>query len=322
MTMARREFASLGGRVSIEVEDPRAEMLIDGAEKIVRQVHSNLSRFEPLSELSRLNNNPRLKVGISSLMARFLADVIEAARTSGGLVDATCLEAVENAGYRSSIDFRSRGDLPTRALTNRLPRHPASPTGTAAWADVTVNADRGFVQRPYGVRFDSGGLGKGLAADLVAEAFEDASWFAVDCAGDLRIGGTSGQTREVAVDGPGRSDGTIGALTVTGQAVATSGITRRAWIGPDGRHAHHLIDPGTGLPAFTGVIQATAVAATAVEAEVRAKAALLVGPENAAGWLEEGGVLVLDGGVVEVVTAATSTMAATATTAATSREMP
>ena len=300
MTLARREFASLGGRITIEVEDPRAEMLIDGAEAIVRQVHSNLSRFEPLSELTRLNNNPRSEVGISSLMSRFLSDVIDAARMSGGLVDATCLDAVEHAGYRGSIDFRSQGDLPAGAITRHLPRHPASPNGIAAWAEVTVDPDHGLVHRPFGVRFDSGGLGKGLAADLVAEALEDVAWFAVDCAGDLRIGGTAGYTRQVAVDGPGRSDGAIGAVTLRGQAVATSGITRRAWIGPDGQHAHHLIDPGTALPAFTGVIQVTAVAPTAVEAEVRAKSALLAGPENAAGWLEDGGVLVLDGGKVVI----------------------
>jgi FAD:protein FMN transferase len=43
-------------------------------------------------------------------------------------------------------------------------------------------------------------------------------------------------------------------------------------------------------------VQATAVAPTALEAEVRAKAALLSGPAGAAAWLPDGGVLVLDDG--------------------------
>jgi len=47
-------------------------------------------------------------------------------------------------------------------------------------------------------------------------------------------------------------------------------------------------------PAFTGIVQATAVAPTALEAEIRAKAALLSGPDGAAGWLPDGGVLVFD----------------------------
>jgi thiamine biosynthesis lipoprotein len=82
--------------------------------------------------------------------------------------------------------------------------------------------------------------------------------------------------------------------------VATSGIGRRSWLGPDGRPAHHLLDPATGRPAFTGVVQATAIAPTALEAEVRAKAAVLAGPERAADWLPHGGVLVFDDGTHRV----------------------
>ncbi|MGH2841846.1 MAG: FAD:protein FMN transferase, partial [Solirubrobacteraceae bacterium] len=64
---------------------------------------------------------------------------------------------------------------------------------------------------------------------------------------------------------------------------------------------HHLIDPATGRPAWTGVVQATALAPTALEAEILAKAALLAGPQRGPGLLSLGGVLVLAGGAVEVV---------------------
>ncbi|HEV3056330.1 MAG TPA: FAD:protein FMN transferase, partial [Solirubrobacteraceae bacterium] len=70
----------------------------------------------------------------------------------------------------------------------------------------------------------------------------------------------------------------------------------RAWIGPDGAPAHHLLNPATGRPAFTGVVQVTALAPTATEAETRSKAALLSGPAGAAQWLPHGGVVVLDDG--------------------------
>ncbi|MBK5233592.1 MAG: FAD:protein FMN transferase [Thermoleophilia bacterium] len=295
-----REFAALGGRVRIAIDDPAAAWLLPAAEEIVRQLHSDLSRFEPLSELSRLNADPRTEVEVSPLMARFIADVIGAARLSGGLVDATCLDAVEAAGYRDSIDFSHQAapaDSPSP-----LPRHPATPDGRASWAAVEIDPDRGLVRRPAGLRFDSGGLGKGLAADLVAEALDDVHYFSIDCGGDLRMGGTGANDAIVSVSGPRRGDGPVAELVLpSGFAVATSGISRRAWLNPDGRPSHHLIDPGTGLPAFTGVVQATAAAPTAVEAEVMAKSALLVGPDLAAGWLEFGGVVVLDdGALIEV----------------------
>ncbi len=298
-----REFAAMGGRVRISVVDPAAEWLLPGAQAIARQVHSDLSRFEPLSELSRLNADPRTEVEISPLMTRFLLDAIGAARVSGGLVDATCLDAVERAGYDRSMEFpagteyRGDGDL-------AMPRHPAAPDGRARWAEVEVDVDRGRVRRPPGIRFDSGGLGKGLAADLIAEALDEACYFSVDCGGDLRAGGTRSPGSTVGIDGPRSGDGIIAETHLApGHAIATSGITRRSWILPNGSRGHHLIDPGTGLPAFTGILQATAVAPTAVEAEVRAKASLLAGPDNAAEWLEHGGVIMLEDGTVTEIPA-------------------
>ena len=47
---------------------------------------------------------------------------------------------------------------------------------------------------------------------------------------------------------------------------------------------------------FTGVVQATALAPTAAQAEVLAKAAVLSGPARAAEWLRHGGVIVSDDG--------------------------
>jgi FAD:protein FMN transferase len=75
-------------------------------------------------------------------------------------------------------------------------------------------------------------------------------------------------------------------------AVATSGIDRRIWWGPGGLPAHHLLDPSTGRPAWTGVLSATAKAPTAALAEALAKAAVLAGPERGREILtRRGGVL-------------------------------
>ncbi|HZE05287.1 MAG TPA: FAD:protein FMN transferase, partial [Solirubrobacteraceae bacterium] len=70
-----------------------------------------------------------------------------------------------------------------------------------------------------------------------------------------------------------------------------------------GGFSHHLIDPFTGSPAWTGLIAATALARTALEAEALAKSALLSGPARARALLRAygGGVLVHDDGAVEPV---------------------
>ncbi len=83
--------------------------------------------------------------------------------------------------------------------------------------------------------------------------------------------------------------------------MATSGITRRAWNAGTAEAAHHLIDPRTGRAAQTDVLQVTALAPTALEAEVLAKTAILRGSGAAHGVLAHGGVIVHDSGIVEVV---------------------
>jgi thiamine biosynthesis lipoprotein len=152
------------------------------------------------------------------------------------------------------------------------------------------------------VRIDGGGIAKGMVADLLAATLREQLTYAVDCCGDLRVGGTAGLERKVLVDDPFGGP-PIHELALCGGAVATSGIGRRCWIGLDGRAAHHILDPRTGRPAFTGIVQVSAVATSALIAEVYAKSALLSGADRAADWLPHGGVLVHDSGEVDVVVA-------------------
>jgi thiamine biosynthesis lipoprotein len=252
--------------------------------------HDRFSRFRPGSELSRLNRDPRAAVPVSPTMARLVAAVVEAGERTGGLVDGTLAGEIEAAGYGSDLG----APLPL-ALTLRLApaRRPAGPSSAAGWRRLRVEA--GVVHRPPGVMIDGGGLAKGLFADLIAEDLEGT--FAVDCAGDLRVGGSA---RPVHVANPFGGP-PLHTFLLGDAGVATSGIGRRSWLGPDGRPAHHLLDPATGRPAFTGIVQATAIAPTALEAELRAKAAVLAGPERAGDWLPHGGALVFEDARTEIL---------------------
>ena len=280
-------FECFGATVSLRAAGEReiVRLGLRRAREIAEDVHRRLTRFDPGSDLCRLNDDPRAVVPAEALVRRFAAAVRWAGIASGGLVDATCLPAVEAAGYREHWTPATATDRWAAGAAGASP-------GT--WAAVGVEGDA--VRRPPGMRLDSGGLGKGLAADLMAAPLAACATWVVDCAGDLRVGGLAGQERAVDVAAP---DGgpPIHRLRLARGAVATSGVTRRAWAG-----GHHLIDPRTGRPADTGIVQATAVARTGLAAEVRAKTALLSGPSHAAHELPDGGVYVtginLEGGFV------------------------
>jgi FAD:protein FMN transferase len=264
-----RTVEVFGGRVTLRGAGRQAPLALAVAEALLRRMHTALTRFDPASELCRLNDDARTTVPASGLVRRLAAAVPYAGALSDGLVDATVQPAF----------------APERSTPEVTPR-PAMPDPLRRWAQVSVDAVA--VSRPPGIALDSGGLGKGLAADLVAHNLRELPSYAVECLGDVRAGGTE---RTLRVAGPW-DDAIIAELPLRDGAAATSGVTRRGW---------HLIDPGTGRPARTGIVQATALAPTALDAEVHAKAALLSGPEAAPSRLPHGGVLVLEDGEVLLV---------------------
>ena len=292
-------FSCLGGRTAVMAGGPHAERLVGVTRSRLLRWHRALTRFQAYSELSLLNAAPVSRVPVSELMCRFADAALEAAHQTGGLVDPTLVGEIEAAGYAADWSGESL-DLGT-SLALAPPRTPARPNPRARWSRVAVDRDARTVSRPVGIRLDSGGVAKGLFADLAGEALADTPAFAVDCCGDLRLGGTDGYERPVEVTDPFGRGEPLHEFHLRDAGVATSGIGRRSWVGPDGGPAHHLIDPSTGRPAWTGVVQATAIAPTAAEAEYRAKAALLSGPASALEWLGRGGVVVFDDGSHQVV---------------------
>jgi thiamine biosynthesis lipoprotein len=263
--------------------------------------HHAFSRFLPDSELSRLNDDPRTTVPVSATMVRFVAACREAAELTGGLADPTLAREIEAAGYRGDLPDETVVSL-REALDRTSERAPGGPSRTPAWREINADEDTAVVTRPSGTRLDSGGVAKGLFADLLVAALDDHDSVAINCGGDLRIGGRGHHPRDVEVSSPFGAE-TLHTFELARGGVATSGIGKRSWIDAAGRPAHHLLDPATGRPAFTGVVQVTAIAPTAVEAEARTKAALLSGPEAAAGWLPFGGVVVYDDERFDVIPA-------------------
>ena len=302
-------FEAMGTRIRLLVGAPtRAGMPpAPEAAAIVRAwiegFDRRLSRFRPESELNLLNSHPGRVFAASPLLSRLVESALEAAEISRGLVDPTMLGEIERAGYGTS---RRPSDEPllAEALVAAPPRRPAAPDPRERWRRFGVDPADGSVSRDPGLVIDSGGIGKGLAADMAFEMLRGHQRFLIDCGGDIRVGGIGARLDpyQIEVEHPLDRSRRRRVRLATG-AVATSGIDRRIWRSGDG-FSHHLLDPATGCPAWTGVISATAIAPTAVAAETLSKAALLSGPAGARRVLAaHGGLFVTDDGSGEIVRA-------------------
>jgi thiamine biosynthesis lipoprotein len=312
MTAVDRRFEAMGCTVRLIVDctgttrgDAGSPVhAFERTRAFIQDFDRRLSRFRPDSELSRLNGAAAEEVAVSPLLAALVRAALTAAERTGGLVDPTLGPRLAQLGYARSWPFAPALSL-RDALLRAPPRRAASARQPADWRAIEVGAS-GMVRRPPGVELDSGGIGKGLAADLAARRLRHLPRVLVDCGGDIAVAGTGvGEAPfEIAVRHP--LDGSRAfRLVLRGGAVATSGLERRIWRRPDGGVAHHLLDPASGEPAWTGLVSATALGRTTVEAEALAKAALLSGPAGARELLaERGGLVVHDSGQVEPVGAA------------------
>jgi FAD:protein FMN transferase len=310
-------FRALGSTVRIAVAAPGARGLLARARAELRAFERCASRFLPDSELCALNADPRPVVPASQQLRDAVRAALWAADRSGGLVDPCLLDELEAAGYDRSLSgvrgLGSFGSIEAAGYdrsflsSSGAGRHggsvrgaggrvrPARPHPAARWRDVRVDDVRGTIVRPPGVRLDLGGSGKGHAADRVARLLGSAREWVVDAGGDVRVGGS----REIVVAHPLR-DEPAARLQLTDGAVATSSIVRRSWRTAGGAAAHHLLDPATGRPAWTGLLSVTALAPTTLHAETLAKAALLSGPDGARRILaRHGGFAIHQDGEVE-----------------------
>jgi FAD:protein FMN transferase len=301
------QFDAMGSHVRLLIGEPGpgmepAEAAAERARRFVAEFDAKLSRFKPESELCAFNADRRERVPASALLRAAVRAGIAAAERSGGLVDPTLADEIESAGYVSSRAGVA-GEPLADALAEAPERRPAKPNPAARWRRFEIDDEAGTITRPPGVRFDTGGAGKGLAADLVAEQLRGYSRFIVDCGGDIRIGGPDAllHAYEVLVEHPLTGE-RAHVLRLNNGGVATSGLNVRIWRDARGRFAHHLLDPASGRPAWTGLVGVTALGDSAVEAETLSKAALLSGPERGREALaERGGLLVHDDGRVEPV---------------------
>lgn len=253
------------------------------------------SRFSANSELSQLNRHAREQPWsgeTSDLTATLIAAMVWAHQYTAGWVDAALLPEVIGSGYDRDFSeiAASGGSSPGRGAQAIA----ADERRTSVMANVTVH-DR-WVDVGVGVQLDSGGIGKGLAADLVAELLmrEGAFGALVNLGGDLRAVGRDQHDRPWIVEAA--DEFTLGAVPVarwevTDSGIATSSVARRSW-----RGGHHLIDPHTRRPSCSNLLAVTVLGPNALAAEVSAKAALLMGDRAAVEWLtEQGAAAVLTG---------------------------
>jgi thiamine biosynthesis lipoprotein len=258
---------------------PAASTMVDG---LLAEIEAACSRFRPDSELMTLARNAEGRAELSPLLARLVADALEAARETEGAVDPTLGSALAGLGYdRDLDDVRRRPSTGERTRVTVVRR-------SAGWRSLTLTGRH--LQLPPGLQLDLGATAKAGAADQCARLVASSlgTGVLVSLGGDIATAGpTPGGGWQVLVQN--LPDDAPQQITLApGAAVTTSSNARRTWT-QDGRPRHHLVDPRTGLPAASPWRSITVVAPTALRANTATTAAMVKG-RGALNWLRRTGL--------------------------------
>ncbi len=240
-------------------------------EKIIATLFSDVNetfnRFNPDSELSRIN---RLPSGKKQRLSEPLWDLLQ--RTdqmvvlTEGRFDPTVL------ALYLYWEKKLTGKTPIEDLEEVQ--------GATGWHLVHLD-DHFFWKENSDTQIDLGGIAKGHAIDLLAERLRARGYenFFIDWGGEIFASGKHPENRDwmIAILHPAMQE-EIDILPLKGEAVATSGDYLQYWKDSEGRLFFHIVNPQTGtlMEATSGSItSATVVAPTCLEADALATASML-----------------------------------------------
>ena len=285
-------FKAMNTRVQTWLYSQTDSAVLVDVQRLFHSFEKRLSRFDPHSELSRLNANQAEVFQVSPILLDAMEVALLAAEATGGLYDPTVLDVLEKAGYDRSFE---RIDQPAPLTETAVPKraaespHPAPAQYHRSFTFRSVSLNRAMreIYKPCGLRLDLGGMGKGWTVDRAADHLQGLGPFLINAGGDIfAYHSPPGQKGwEIDLVHPLKPKAIMARVLLNHRALATSTIARRRWQ-HNGQIMHHLIDLRTGHPADTDALSVSVVADRTVTAEIYAKVALILGAEQGLTYLQ------------------------------------
>lgn len=220
-----------------------------------------LSRFIPVSEISRVNRSAGIKCErLSGDTYEVLSRAIEFSRYCQGLFDVT-IGPLVTLWSNSKDSCKPPEDSKIRQVISLV-----------GYTDLLLDPCKktAGLQR-IGQSIDLGGIGKGFAGDKFLEVFKKhgVSSAFTNIGGNVVALGTKpdGSPWRVGIQHPRQENNIIGFVSVADKAVVTSGDYQRYFIGINGKRYHHILDPSTGYPVESGLVSVTIVADSSMAAD-------------------------------------------------------
>jgi thiamine biosynthesis lipoprotein len=237
------------------------------------RVDSLMSNWTTTSEVARINEQAdRDTVVVEPEVADVIETALRVGGESDGAFDITVEPLVRLWGFL--------GGEPRVPSTDEIEAVRPKVGLGHLWFDPV---SRSLFFRTKGTRIDLGGIAKGYGVDAAAAALraDGVANALVDLSGNIRVMGAPPhrETWVVGIRDPRDRVPYFARLYLEDASLATSGNYEQ-FVSRDGKRYGHILDPRTGWPA-EGLLSATVIAPSAMEADAWATALIVLGPDEA-----------------------------------------
>jgi thiamine biosynthesis lipoprotein len=240
----------------------------------IERVEQDLSNYRPTSELSRINRTAgHQSITTDPETFRLLQIALGYGAKTGGAFDVTVGPLMRAWGF-----FGGQGKYPADVELAKARSH-------VGWRHVVLDAQNRTLRFDEdGVELDLGGIGKGYAAERVAEVLRDAGIKAALVDGGsstiYALGAPPGKSGwRVRIPRPGDSRHTLAVVSLRDTSLSTSGSYEK-FFRVNGHVYCHIMDPRTGKP-VEDMLQTTVIAPSATDSDALSTSVFVLGPVRA-----------------------------------------
>jgi thiamine biosynthesis lipoprotein len=271
-----------GTTYNMTYEYNKGEDLKPEIDSILHDFDMSLSTYDPVSIISRINQNDST-VEIDTQFKEVFLEAKRVNEATGGVFDITVAPLVNAWGF----GFAPGADVDSAMIDSLLQ--------FVGMDKVRLSGNKILKDLPQ-LMLDVNAIAQGYSVDVVSTYLEEMGIenYLVEIGGELKCKGLNpkGEDWKIGIDRP--QDGNLvpgknmqAVVAIKGKSLATSGNYRKFYE-KDGIKYAHSIDPRTGYPVLSKLLSATLITDNCITADAYATAFMVMGLEKSIEFIKSG----------------------------------
>lgn len=275
-----------GTTYEIIVADDEANFTNNEIDSVLAQFDGALSTYIPSSKISQLNAS-KASISLVDKTGFFKSCYLKSKEIhliTAGAFDPSVFPLVKGWGFMDNVESPLNQTEVDSLLAN---------VGFDQHHSILFEGDLiELVKTNTGFQLDFNAIAQGYSVDVLGDFLEERGQknYYIEIGGELLLHGRNakGTKWNIGIDVPTEKSTTHeieNIISITNEAIATSGSYRKFYE-KDGQRYAHFLDPKTGYPVQHSLLSATVIAPTCTEADAYATAFMVMGAKETLSFVQ------------------------------------